>query len=48
MVCPICELRVEEFDENSDGATRYVCCRCKALITVQELPDKSVCDDRQD
>lgn len=46
MVCPVCELRVEEFDSNDDR-TRYVCCHCNALITIERLTDDEVCHDSQ-
>lgn len=48
MVCPICELKVEEVGSDEFGKNTFVCCRCKALITVQELTDTEICDDGQD
>jgi len=46
MNCPICELKVEEFDE-PDEAVRAVCCHCKILITIHELTDDEACQDDQ-
>jgi hypothetical protein len=44
MVCPICELKVEEFDE-PDEAVRMFCCRCEVMITIHEMTDKEICDE---
>jgi hypothetical protein len=47
MLCPLCELRVEEFDE-PDGAVRAVCCNCRVMITITDLTDDEVCQEDED
>jgi len=47
MVCPLCELKVEEFDE-PDGAVRAYCCSCNIMITITELTDRDICQDEDD
>lgn len=47
MICPICEMKVEEFDE-PDEALRATCCNCKIMITIHELTDKEVCEEKEE
>lgn len=47
MNCPICELKVEEFDQ-PDESVRAVCCKCRILITINALPDEEVCQNDSD
>lgn len=45
MVCPICELKIEEVHSDEFGKTTFVCCYCKAFITIQELTEDGFCED---
>jgi hypothetical protein len=45
MICPVCELKLEEFDQDPDGADRMTCCACNIMITIHELNDREVCQD---
>jgi len=47
MICPVCEIKVEEFDE-PDGAIRFICCHCKTLITLRDITDDEACQDEKD
>ena len=47
MICPLCEMKVDEFDE-PDEAVRAVCCHCKIMIAIHELNNDEVCDDHED
>lgn len=47
MICPICELPAEEFDEPQDS-TRYICCRCKTLITIESIDTDDICVEDED
>lgn len=46
MICPICEIKVENFDD-PDGTIRLICCHCKSIITMTELTDDEACQDDQ-
>ena len=48
MICPVCEIKVEKFDEDPDEAIRFICCSCKTLITLRELTDEEACQDDTD
>lgn len=49
MICPLCELKVDDFDE-PDGAVRGVCCHCKIMIAIHDLGDNSdeICHEEQE
>jgi len=38
MVCPICELKVDEAEHDAENTNSFVCRRCNALIIIKELP----------
>ena len=46
MICPICEYKVEEFDE-PDETVRSICCKCKIMITIHELTDDEACQEKE-
>jgi len=48
MNCPLCDMSIEEFDEDPDEAVRYICCKCKIFVTIHELEDADeICHDKE-
>jgi hypothetical protein len=38
MICPLCEMEVEEFDD-PDGAEIAFCCNCRVMIAIYDMTD---------
>lgn len=47
MLCPLCEMEVEDFNE-PDGAERAFCCNCRVMITIHDMTDDDEICQKED